>query len=400
MKELFLKQNPWWKDRKDYHIERWEGMKIRWIPKWLEEISLEPFSLNFVIGPRQTGKTTGIKLLISSLLKNLRPESVFYLDCTLLPDLSSLEKSLKEYLEIKEMEKIANSFIFLDEVTSVNDWWRVLKGYIDMGIFKNDVITITGSSSIKLRGEVELFPGRRGKGRDILVLPLSFKEFLEIKGIKIEDNGSIEERMKKAWKMEDKIKRFFEEYINKGGYPLSINEDPEAELQLIYSIENEILRAGKSLGLTKAILASILRKAPSPLSFNTIGNDVGVSYKTVQDYLEAFQSLFILDTALYKRDEINWRKERKFFFLDPFLANTLSIWTGEKYLESAFYEWIVQSHLKRKFGSVYYFRNAYEIDCIAGDLMIEVKVGKPHRKYPKRALILDKNDLPVFLAVI
>jgi len=33
MKELILKQNPWLEGRKDYHIEKWESMKIRWVPK-------------------------------------------------------------------------------------------------------------------------------------------------------------------------------------------------------------------------------------------------------------------------------------------------------------------------------------------------------------------------------
>jgi predicted AAA+ superfamily ATPase len=400
MKELILKQNPWLEGRKDYHIEKWENMKIRWVPKWVDEVSLEPYSLNFIIGPRQTGKTTGIKLLINELLKKNAPESIFYFDCTLLTTAESLKKVLDEYLEIKKSEKIKNSFIFLDEVTNLNGWWKIVKGYVDMGIFKDDVISISGSSSIKLKGEAELFPGRRGKGKDILVLPLTFREFLEIKGVEIKSEGNIESDMKNLWKIEDKIREGFKNYLKCGGFPLSINEDPTAEAQLIASIESELLRAGKSLELTQAIISSILRKAPSPLSFSTIGKDVGVSYKTVQEYIETLQRLFVLSSALFKQNGIKWRKERKFFFLDPFLAKTLSLWTGEKYLESAFYEWLVQAHLQRKFNSVYYFRNKFEIDCIADNLKIEVKVGKPHRNYPKDVLILDEKNLPLFLAVL
>jgi predicted AAA+ superfamily ATPase len=206
--------------------------------------------------------------------------------------------------------------------------------------------------------------------------------------------------MKKAWKEEEKIKELFKVYLETGGYPIFINKDPTAELQLISAIENEILRAGKSLELMKSIVSSILRKAPSPLSFSTIGNEVGVSYKTVQEYAEIAKRLFILDFAYYKEKNIKWRKERKFFFLDPSLAKTLCIWCGENFLESALYEWIVQSHLLRKFGNVYYYRNSFEIDCIANSLKVEVKVEKPHRKYPKDVIILDEENLPVFLAVI
>ncbi|MCX8182619.1 MAG: hypothetical protein N3D12_05825 [Candidatus Methanomethyliaceae archaeon] len=37
------------------------------------------------------------------------------------------------------------------------------------------------------------------------------------------------------------------------------------------------------------------------------------------------------------------------------------------------------------------------MDCIADDLRIEVKVGKPHRRYPKSVLILDEENIASFL---
>jgi len=40
------------------------------------------------------------------------------------------------------------------------------------------------------------------------------------------------------------------------------------------------------------------------------------------------------------------------------------------------------------------FRNRYEIDCIAGDLKVEVKAGKPHWKYPRNVIVLDEGDIP------
>lgn len=51
----------------------------------------------------------------------------------------------------------------------------------------------------------------------------------------------------------------------------------------------------------------------------------------------------------------------------------------------------------RSFGEIYYYRNRYEIDCIAGDLRVEVKAGKPHRKYPRDVMNLDEEDIPRFL---
>jgi len=58
---------------------------------------------------------------------------------------------------------------------------------------------------------------------------------------------------------------------------------------------------------------------------------------------------------------------------------------------------VVQEHLYRKFGEIYYYRNEYEIDCIANGLKIEVKAGKPHRRYPKDVIVLEEEEIPKFL---
>ncbi len=400
MEELIEKHNPWWSREKDVVIERWRKLKVKWIPDWIKKISLEPFSLNFVIGSRQTGKTTGIKLLIQKILKRTEEERIFYFNCDFIPDINSLRKLLDTYLEFKRMRGFKTTYIFLDEITSVPEWWRIIKGYIDLGIFEKDVLTVTGSCTIKLKGETELFPGRRGKGKDIIVRPLSFREFLEIHGTKIETTGNIQKDMKNLLGKTEKVRNLFQEYLKKGGFPLSINQDPTAEEQFIAGFEGEILKARKNLQLTKEIISSLLRKAPSPISYSTIGRDIGISYKTVQEYVETLRNLFILDVAPCKQHKIMWRKEKKFFFLDPFIARTLSFWSQEEHLESAMYEWIVQSHLQREYGEVYYYKNTYEIDCIANNLRIEVKAGKPHRKYPKKVIVLDKQTLPQFIAII
>ncbi|MDT7858863.1 MAG: hypothetical protein RQ930_02340 [Candidatus Aenigmarchaeota archaeon] len=70
--EILSKQNPWWKDKaeieNDEDIRKWKEGKRKWIPSEINEISLKLFSLDFVFGPRQVGKTTLLKLLIKKLL--------------------------------------------------------------------------------------------------------------------------------------------------------------------------------------------------------------------------------------------------------------------------------------------------------------------------------------------
>ncbi len=381
MKELEV-LNPWWYEEKwekeDKHIQEWKLEKIKWIPRWISKISLQPFSLNFVIGPRQVGKTTGLKLLIKNLIeKGTDPSKILYLDVGLISDLTRF----REILFSLKKEK----FIFLDEVTSLKDWHRILRGTIDAGVLKDKVIIASGSATMKLKKHAELFPGRRGEGKTVEVMPLSFPEFLRV----VHKNRTLTTK---------KLREVFNAYKLYGGFPTAINKKEKAFADIVSAFESELIKLGYSSEIAFKIISSVLKKIPSALSYQAVASDIGISYKTVEAYLEAFKGLFVSSVAYWKSDKrISFRKEKKIFFRDPFIYRSFSIWTGVEFLESALLEGIVQEHLLRKFGEVYYFKNSYEIDCVAGNLKIEVKAKKPHRKYPRGVKILEEEDIPRFL---
>ena len=377
--------NPWWEDKEDYHVKRWREQKIHWWPNWLDELSLEPFSLNFVLGPRQVGKTTGIKLLIQELLRDNPPESILYLNVEVLPSHRELLELLREFKGLKNKEGIETGYIFLDEVTSLEGWWRGVKPLIDAGLLERDVVTVTGSSSLRARRDIEFFPGRRGKGRTIEVMPLSFPEYVEIMGLK------------RPELRREKVLELFNDYLTTGGFPASINGLPMDDLLGAYI--GEFVRFGKSLEIAKETLSALIRSAPSATSFRALAEMTsGYSYKVIQDYIEFFTELYILGIAYLKQgNRVLYKREKKFFFRDPLLARLFSVWSGTELRKDALYEWVVQEHLYRRFGEVYYYRNSYEIDAIAGELKVEVKAGKAHRRYPKSVKVLEKEDVPFFL---
>ena len=377
--EFLEKMNPHWFGEEDVVIKRWRSKRIHVIPKWINEISLKPFSLNFVIGPRRVGKTTGMKLLIKKLIeeKNVEPRKIVYVNADLIPDLRLFQDLL---LKLSESEF---KFVFIDEATSLEGWWRPLKGMIDSGAFKNAVLTVSGSLTLKVRRQAELFPGRVGFGKRIEVLPLSFPEFFTL--LKQEMN-------------ESNVRKAFKRYLTTGGF-LGALEDANAFMQeIIDSIEGEILKMGASLKIAFEVLSTLITKLPSAISYQSIASDIGVDYKTVRSYLETFENMYLIKMAYWKSGKkIDLRKEKKIFFRDPLLLRAISFWTSREFLESALYEHIVQEHLFRKFGEIFYYRNGYEIDCIAGDLKVEVKAKKPHRRYPKNVIVLDENEIPKFL---
>ncbi len=377
--------NPWWEGKEDYHVRRWRKQKLHWRPKWLDRLSLKPFSLNFVLGPRQVGKTTGVKLLIQELLKDNPPEAVLYVNVEVLPSHRELLNLLREFQELTAKEGIKRGYIFLDEVTSLEGWWRGVKPLIDAGLLENDVVTVTGSSSLRVKRDIELFPRRKGSGKTIEVMPLSFPEYVEVMGLE------------RPELQREKVLKLFKDYLTTGGFPASINGLPMEDLLGAYI--GEIVCFGKSLEIAKETLAAVIKSAPSATSFRALaGMTSGYSYKVVQDYIEFFTELYILGIAYLKQgNQVLYKREKKFFFRDPLLARLLSVWSGTELREDALYEWVVQEHLYRRFGEVYYYRNSYEVDAVAGDLKVEVKAGKAHRKYPKNVRVLEKEDVPFFL---
>ncbi len=321
----------------------------------------------------------------------------------LTPSLDSFKSLLDAYLRMREAKGIESSLLIFDEVTSVPGWWRLVKGYVDAGAFKGDVLIATGSSSLRLKGEVELFPGRMGRGREILALPLSFREFLGVMGVEVEPSiGLTGHDLDTSILLPNapRIRVLFRDYLRTDGFPLPINGDPRAEEQLIRSLEGEILRAGRSLEIARGVVSSLLKAAPSPISFNSIASNLSISHRTVREYVELLTGLMVLGQALFFDGAPKFRKERKIFLRDPSLARAMSIWTASGFLESALYEWVVQEHLMRKFGSIYYWRDGYEVDIIAEGLKVEAKAGKPRRRYPKGVTVLDKDGIPLLLALI
>ncbi len=315
------------------------------------------------------------------------PQAIFYFDVEVISTLRELRHVVSWYLQKKSKYRIKNSYIFLDEVTSVDGWWRIVKFFIDQGMLEHDVVTVLGSSTIGILKSPERFPGRRGGGVTVKVLPLSFPEFILVHG----------ENPSQILYDEDRLANLWEKYLVAGGFPSSINGKDRAMDDLIAGITSEVYKHGRSLQIFKSILYSLLRKIPSALSYHSIAVDVGVSHRTVREYLEFMEDCMLVKTAYYKSDKVYYRKEKKIFFRDPFILRTTSNWTLTEYLDAALYEGIVQEHLFRKYGEIYYYRNSYEIDCIAGEHRVEVKAGKPHRKYPRNVTVLKKGDIPRFL---
>jgi len=389
--ERLVEQNQWWKDKslieEDYDIQKWKEKKYRWIPSLTKEIELKPFSLHILLGPRQAGKTTVMKLLIKQLLEKMDSKSLFYFSCETVGDYKELTDIIESYLMFKDENSIDNSLIILDEITSPKEWYRGVKALIDNGKLKKETVILTGSSSITIKKQVELFPGRRGNGEDFILMPLSFREFIKVIDPnlceKIEPIKNFEEKelRKKAVKSLPYLKELntlLSTYKNYGGFPLgieSINDNKEDAKRVYLSwIKNAVLKAERSELIARQIIKTILEKIPNPISWENISKQIEIkSPKTVSAYIELLKSIFVLD-ILYNIDinkkTIKFGKNKKIHFIDPLLLELFEDWclVKIKNKDNLLAESLTANILSRKFPErTFFWKNGFEIDAIALD---------------------------------
>ncbi len=388
-KEIF-EQNLWWKGKDkivdDYDIFRWNEKKHKWIPKIIDKITLEEPALHFLTGPRQAGKTTVLKLLIRKLLENGKnPLSIFYFNCEHLSDYKELINVLRFYIDFRENNSISNSIILLDEITLPREWYRAIKFLIDKGAFHRDVIILSGSSSISVRREVELFPGRRGKGKDYILYPLSFREFVGVfdndlvaKIGVLNSLDDIEKKVLKAMIFQKELNKYLEKYIEYGGFPLSVvNVDrskDEAKIVYLNWIKNAILKADRSDTIARQIVKVLLESMQSDVSWEGISKKIEIkSPKTVFAYVDLLKSIFAVN-LLYNIDisgrRVRFGKNKKIHLRDPILFEIFEEWclVEVKNKKPAIAEGLVVEHLNRMFPEwVFFWRNGFEIDAIVLD---------------------------------
>jgi len=392
---LLAKQNVWWEGRieNDVHLTQWREHEKRWIPINLEELPLKPFSLNIIIGPRQAGKTTLMKFAVEKLLKKgVPPKSIFYVRCDEILDAKELRKIIETFLNCSSSEEV---YLFLDEITDIVGWEKVIKGFIDDGDFKKAVVTLSGSNSFQLQKGSELFPGRRGFGKDIFVFPLSFREYLEIvdpelvkriPALKELSNAHLE--VKEHLTLLKQLQKHLRDYLVCGGFPLAVlsylksGTVSETAKETYKSwIIGDILKNGKSDMLGREVLKVILSKAPSPVSWEGIAQETSIkSPPTIASYIELFERLFVV-LPLYALNPNSgtreFAKNKKLHLQDPFIWHLCEEWCMQpiEHKIEIIVEAVLASHLARflirKYGGkrlndyISYWKNGYEIDVIA-----------------------------------
>jgi len=427
-KEL-LEYNPWWKKESeidnDPEIQKWEASNLKWDPRLRHTFKHEDliYSLR---GPRQVGKTTLVKLMIRDFLgSNISKWNIMYYSFEVEDSPRDVVNIIDEYLSIsKRFRKNSRSYIFLDEISYVNNWQKGIKKLWDMGKLKNCTVIATGSHSIDLRHATEKLPGRRGKTNDTLdkIMPtMKFSEYVE--SIDKDLNKEIESRFMRSNKhrfdiidklLEGKIPDKFAElavyqkeldthlsnYLMTGGIAPAIDEflqdgsiSEGTYKTYLDAMTGDLNKANRGDSYLRQLMPNIISSMGNPVSWQTLkrNSDIG-SHHTVEQYVQTLSEMFVL-YFFYKYDadksSANFGSDKKIYFHDPFFFHALHGWIAQKDPFDLSQKYLSDpenfSHL---------------LECVVGDHMIRLAFGLTARKltfdYPNSIFYWrGKNDREV-----
>ncbi|MBE6325323.1 MAG: ATP-binding protein [Bacteroidales bacterium] len=273
--------------------------------------------IKIVTGLRRVGKSYLLKTLFKEYLLNVGVGK----DHILVIDLEGMAK--KQFRDPKylldwvgkQMKDDAQYYIIIDEVQRVNDFVDMLGS---LAIIENADVYVTGSNSRFLSSDIAT--EFRGRGDEIHVWPLTFKEFMT----------AYEGDMVDGWN----------DYFTYGGLPkiLSIKGDDKKATYLrnlyrtvylndIYE-RHDIVNKAEFEELVR-ILASSVGSPVNPTNlantFKSVKRLNNITDKTIETYLGYLEDAFLIEKA--ERYDIKGRKyigtTPKYYFKDLGLRNAI-----------------------------------------------------------------------------
>lgn len=274
--------------------------------------------LTGLVGPRGTGKTTFMLQYINEKVED--KEKAFYVS---LDSIYFAHSTLIEFVSnLYEIQGIR--YFFLDEVHKYQNWNQELKNIYDS--FPDIYILFSGSSSLDLvKGNYDL--SRRGV---IYWLPgLSFREYLKFKNvgsfssISLDDilNGNSE--FLNSVVATPRLLGHFHEYLKKGYFPFSLNDEGDYTTRLINVLNKTIFEdisnfyklKTENMFTFKKILSYLASIPPGELSRNSISKNLRVDNRTVQNYLNILEETGLVLLINENRQGSQLLKEREKMFL-------------------------------------------------------------------------------------
>jgi len=353
------------------------------LPKYIQRETAIPLAADKIItlvGVRRSGKTFLLYQLIDQLLRETDNTSLIFInfeDERL--DLAAQEADLilQAYQELYSGRDMASCYFFFDEIQNLSGWERFVRRLYDT-VSKH--IFLTGSNARMLSREIST--SLRGRSISYEVFPLSFKEYLQFRGISVD-----------FYVPETKavIYNALESYLEFGGFPelvSVVNEDVRYRILQEYfdvMLFRDLVERYEIKNLTalKFFIKHLFSSATKQVSINRIYNDlksagIRIGKNSLYNFLEQAESIFLVQTLRKYSKKVSVQEfgERKIFIIDNGLLNSVVFKFSDDRGKAM--EQVVFWELRRRGKQFFFSKNGFECDFVtvstAGDVTDIIQV--------------------------
>ncbi|MEM8900738.1 MAG: AAA family ATPase, partial [Bacteroidota bacterium] len=238
-----------------------------YLARRLEETILSSLQSNpatAVLGPRQCGKSTLVKHILS------RVDDALYLDLERPSDLSKLDQA--EWFISANKDRL----ICLDEVQRKPELFPLLRSLIDEERRAGRFLILGSASRELLKQSSESLAGR-----------ISFKSLTPFLWSELGDEYVLET------------------YMSRGGFPLSLLSSSDSlsyewRLDFINTfLERDVLQfAGVSVRTMRRLWQMLAHNNGQTINFSSFGSSLGVSHTTIRNYMDLLEGTFMIRQIL------------------------------------------------------------------------------------------------------
>ena len=374
VKDIVAAQNPWWRDS-HYRVAKGYSYRRELQPRLLKRLTqLGQHRALVLLGPRQVGKTTMLLQVVDDLLDQDWPAAnLTYFDFSDHRVTSSITAQEVVAIEPEGLNPDRPRIFLLDEVASVPNWDRWLKGAVDRRVGR---IVATDSAASLLREK-----GREsGLGRwdELRLEGLTFRELTAFSlPPKSKDNGL------------SLAPRLLEPYLLRGGFPehaAGLLENRPGEDQIV-------LRTLRDDVVDRALLRDLAREVEDPeplrklfvylvqasgsiLNVAKRANDLQHDPRTVSRWVKLLkETLMLAELPRYARHPAaGLRSKPKIFAADHGLVNALALLDPQdSQVRGRVFETVVFRHLREVTQQDPEVRLSYFYDgkTLEGDFIVQ-----------------------------
>lgn len=351
----------------DYRVDIPKHQVIR------RNFSFEEFGNYVLVGIRRAGKSYLLYQRIQELLSfGIGWDEILYINFEdeRLEDLTSADLNLllEIHMEIYGKQPI----MFLDEIQNIDGWEKFARRLAD----SKYRVYITGSNAKMLSKEILSTLG--GRYIEVNVYPYDFKEFLNVKNIKISDDTFY------ATALRSELLRAFNDYFHFGGFPegavLNSKRDYLSSVyQKIYLGDIATRHNIDNTFALRVLFKKVAESVKQPMSFTRLANIVSstgvkVGKATIINYMEYAKEAWLINAIQNIAGKlVDKETNPKYYFTDNGILNLFLIDSNTSLLEN-----MVAISLLREHGredKVYFYSQGIEVDFYIPDDETAIQVS-------------------------